>query len=105
MKIVQAKEFYIRLDKECDIKSLARELNSSQENILRNNPDIAIYPGEMIKVKTNDYISHIVRPTETLDLIANKYKTSKNRLVLDNNLASEKLYIGQIIKIYEKSTN
>jgi len=40
---------------------------------------------------------HIVRPLEKLQEIANRYSVSINDIIKQNNLKTEKLYIGQIL--------
>ena len=100
MKIKPCKEFYFRVrDADLDFNKIF----SSKENVTRNNPNLKFFAGEWIKVKTNDYISHIVRPAETIGDISKKYDKPKAQILSENNLQSEKLYIGQLIKIYEKS--
>lgn len=92
-------EFYFRIPNEnFDIYSV---LNTSKENVLRNNNKIKFYAGEYVKVKINDYISHVVKPAETLTSISNKYNVNINKLIKDNMLNNNKLFIGQILKIYK----
>ena len=68
----------------------------------RNNYQIPLYCGEMIKIKTNDYLTHFVKPTETIESISNKYDLSIEKLIRDNGLKNTKLFIGQRIKIYKE---
>lgn len=92
-------EFYFRIPNEnFDIYSV---LNTSKENVLRNNSKIKFYAGEYVKVKINDYISHVVKPAETLTLISNQYNVDVNKIIKDNMLNNNKLFIGQILKIYK----
>lgn len=99
MKVKMCTNFSYRItNKDMDIINL---LNTSKNNILRNNYDIDFYNGEWIKVKVNDYLTHIVKPTETLNNIAKKFNLSIEKIKLDNMLDGDKLYIGQILKIYK----
>ena len=54
---------------------------------------------EWIKVKVNNYISHVVKPAQTIDEIAQMYNQNISDIVEFNNLKSQKLFIGQILKI------
>lgn len=101
MKIKMAKSFWIRLNQVEKINSLCERYNSSKQNIIRNNPDLDLYLGEWVKVNVNDYITHFVKPAETLSSIAEKYSKSKQEIINDNALKSEKLFIGQYLKIYK----
>ena len=58
-----------------------------------------ISSGDIIILQKDNSFKHIVKPLETIIDIANKYKVSVNDIKLNNNLLSDKLYIGQILKI------
>ena len=47
---------------------------------------------------------HIVKKGDSLDSISSEYKISKERLMLFNNLKSEKIYLGQKIYLIPKPT-
>ncbi len=83
------------------LKDLCQKLNSSSENILRNNSKLNLYAGEWVKINVNDFLSYIVKPMETLNEVAKKFNLSKEKLMQDNNLTNERLFIGQSIKIYK----
>ena len=100
MKLKQCKKFKYRVQKCDDLKSICNKLNTSKENILRNNYNIPLYAGEWVEVITNDYFSHVVKPAQTLEEIAKLYQTDVDSLIKQNNLATNKLYIGQTLKIY-----
>ena len=69
-------EFYYQVKNET-MQELCNKFNTEKENILRNNNDIELYNGEWVKIKVNEYITHIVKPAENLDTICRKYnKTS-----------------------------
>lgn len=101
MDIVLAKEFLYRVKTGDTIKDLCIRYNTNKTNIIRNNDSIELYPGEWIKIKVNDYLSHFVKPMETLSKIAKQYDVSIEKLKSDNNLIETRLYIGQLIKIYK----
>ncbi len=92
-------EFFYRV--EDNVQDLFQHLNTSKENVLRNNEKIDLYCGEWIKVKKNNYISYHVKPTDTLSKIASQFNQNKEKIASDNSLNSEKLFIGQILKIYD----
>lgn len=102
MKVKLASEFFYRIQQNDDFKSLCKKFNTIETNIIRNNNQIPLYCGEMIKIKTNDYLTHFVKPTETIESISNKYDLSIEKLIRDNGLKNTKLFIGQRIKIYKE---
>ena len=97
MEIKQCKECYYRVTKQDE--EIYKTFNTCKENVLRNNETLPFYAGEWIKIKENDYIVHCVKPVETLDKIAKQYEISCEQIIKFNNLTSERLYIGQILKI------
>lgn len=99
MEIKQCKEFFYRVSN--NNEEVFNNFNTSKENILRNNETLPIYYGEWLKIKENDYIVHCVKPVETLEVIAKKYEVSCANIVEYNQLKTNKLYIGQILKIYK----
>ena len=99
MKIKLCDEFFYCVNKEKF--DLENEFNSCKENILRNNNKLKYYSGEWVKIKVNNYITHHVKPAETLSLIAKTYGTEKEKIIYDNDLKSDQLFIGQKLKIYK----
>ena len=95
------KQFVYRVKEEDDICYICKIFNTCKENILRNNNNIPLYAGELIEIKVNDYISHIVKPAESLKTICEEYNICKDDVIITNNLKTEKLYIGQMLKIYK----
>ena len=67
--------------------------------IIRNNPSIDLYEGEIIKVIRQTRKTHIVKPMETLDIIAKQHNITTQRLLELNNLNSKRLFVGQSIII------
>lgn len=102
MELEICEEFYYRIQNNNeDIYSI---FNTSKENVVRNNDKIKLYSGEWIKIKVNDYQTHIVKPAENLCFIANRYGITEQELIQQNNLKSTKLFIGQQLKINKKTT-
>ena len=101
MEIMLCDEFFYRVNSE-DI-NLFEQFNTSKENLLRNNENINLYCGEWVKIKVNDFKIHYVKPTQTLKEIADMYNIDIENLKKTNNLQSEKLFIGQILRIYDKN--
>lgn len=81
------------------LDSVCQQYSVNKNNIIRNNPSIDLYDGEMIKIvnKTTSY--HIVKPMETLSIIAKKYNIDEEKLIKINNLNSKRLFVGQSLKI------
>ena len=95
MKIKMCNSFYYRVD----ILDFHKQFNTSKQNIMRNN-NLDYYLGEMVKIKLNDYVIHTVLPMETIKSICEKYSISEDQLKEKNSLKSNKLFIGQQLKIY-----
>ncbi len=100
MKIKQSNQFFYRVQDGDNLLDLCQRFNTCKENIIRNNPSIEIYAGEWVVIKENKFKIHYVKPMETLLSIADMFNISKEKIIEDNNLTSEKLFIGQVLKIY-----
>ena len=96
LKIVET--FFYRINGEKSMADLYLKFNT--DTVVRNNPSINLYNGEWVKIKVNNYISHFVKPTENLTKIAEFYKIDKDKLIADNKLKGEKLFIGQLLRIF-----
>ena len=99
MEIKQSEEFFYRVTK--NNEAIFENLNSCEENVFRNNKNIAFYDGEWIRVKKNNFIIHHVKPMETIEKISSQYFVSVEKIINDNNLNSNKLFIGQELKIFK----
>ncbi len=55
--------------------------------------------GNFLLIKKSGEILHSVMPLEKLGDIAKKYSVSVASIINDNNLKTEKLFIGQILRI------
>lgn len=102
MEIKLPKEFDYRVMRGDSVESICEKFNTCKENILRNNPNLSLYAGEWIRIKVNDFVMHIVKPTETINDIARFHGVLKEKIINDNALSSEKLFIGQALKIYKQ---
>lgn len=100
--IRMCKDFYYRVQVGDTEKNLITKFNTSRQSIIRNNPSLELYAGEWVRIKINDYITHIVRPMDTIKKIASLYNIGVDKLITDNDLKHDKLYIGQTLKIYKK---
>ncbi|MBE7077007.1 MAG: LysM peptidoglycan-binding domain-containing protein [Clostridiales bacterium] len=101
MKLKLSKENYFRITNETE-KDLITKFNTTKDKIIRNNSDLKYYSGEWVKITSNDYITHVVKPMETLEKIAKIYDLTKEEIIVFNDLKNEKLFIGQVLKIKEK---
>lgn len=99
MNIEWCEEFYYRICKGDTVKILCEKFEIEEFNILRNNNKIPLYVGEMVKIEKKKYITHKVQPLETLKIISENYGIDIEDLKAINNLTTDKLYIGQTIKI------
>lgn len=99
MEIKLSDRFMYRIKPGDDYVSLCERFNTSKENIKRNNINIPLYAGEWVEINVNDYLTHIVKPTEKLIDIAEKHCTTIAKIMTDNNLETERLFIGQQLKI------
>lgn len=102
MKIKQADSFFYRIQSNITENVICSTLNTNKQNILRNNDNLNLYAGEWVKVTTNNYCVHVVKPVETLTSIAQKYDITVEKLLADNALKTDKLFIGQQLKILNK---
>ncbi len=84
-----------------DLIAISNKFNISPNKIIRNNPNVDFYEGEVVKLIYESNKTHIVTPTENLASIAQKYNTSIETLIKINNLNSTRLFIGQQLIINE----
>lgn len=82
-----------------NLESILNRYSVTINNIIRNNPNIDLYEGEIIKILRKMSKLHIVKPMETLNSISQKYDISIDELVKLNNLTTKRLFIGQSLRI------
>ncbi len=100
MEISICNEFFYRLAGETE-QELYSKFNTCKENVFRNNPNIPLYEGEWVKIKVNNYLTHIVKPLQTITSVANIHKVKEADVIKWNDLKTSKLFIGQHLKIYK----
>lgn len=102
MEIIEYKgtkfDYYQVKDGE-NLISLMNKFDLPANNIVRNNPNIDFYEGEVVKLIYQRNQTHIVKPMETLLSIAQKHGTTAERLIELNNLKSTRVFIGQTLII------
>ena len=96
MQIKMSHTFFYRVNK----LNFYKQFNTSKNNILRNNNNLEYYLGEMVRIKLNDYCVHTVLPMETIKSVCEKYNITEQELKDKNSLSTDKLFIGQQLKIY-----
>lgn len=95
----KAQYMWYQVQKNDNLNSILNTFSTTSNKVIRNNPNIDFYEGEMVKILQPTSITHIVKPLETLDTIAQKYNTDIEHLVKCNNLISKRLFIGQTLII------
>ncbi|MBQ7880330.1 MAG: LysM peptidoglycan-binding domain-containing protein [Clostridia bacterium] len=93
---------WYQVQKHDTLNSILSKFNATSNCLIRNNPNIDLYEGEMVKIVKQCTITHIVKPMETLDYIAQRYNTSVEKLISLNNLSSKRLFVGQTILVNNK---
>lgn len=93
--------------------SIARKYNTTVDELkrLNNLSSNLLSIGQILKIPTNDlqpsdnYLTYIVVKGDNLYSIAKRYNITQNELMEANNLSSNLLSIGQILKIPTNSQN
>ncbi|MBO5909969.1 MAG: LysM peptidoglycan-binding domain-containing protein [Clostridia bacterium] len=102
MEIIDCSKYeyvWYRIMSEDTLLSIADKLGVEVNAIIRNNNNIDLYEGEIVKIERKNDKMHIVKPMETLESISKKYNITKNRLIEINNLSSTRLFVGQMIAV------
>lgn len=85
--------------------SIARQFNTTINELmtLNNLTTSVLSVGQTLKIPTtttnNNYIEYVVKSGDSLYVIANKYGTNVNEIKRVNNLTSNLLNIGQVLRI------
>ena len=98
MEIKIKPQFLYRIQNE-SVHDLCKNFNAEKTGIIRNNNAYPCFAGEWVQINVNDYISHFVKPAQTIEDIAKIYGISPDKIIKDNYLTSTKLFIGQLIKV------
>lgn len=75
------------------------EQNKPQYNVASNNSESSSSSNNVSYTSKEDVVMHEVKSGETLKSIANKYGTNTSRIKKDNNLSSNTVSRGQVLKI------
>ena len=97
-------KYYIKKVSGDTLYAIARRYNTTVDEIkkLNNLSSNTLSIGQTLKIPVEDeanYISYIVERNDTLYAIAKKYNTTVNAIKELNNLVSDTLTIGQVLKI------
>lgn len=92
--------------------SIARDYNTTVNELmsLNNLTTSVLSLGQVLKLPSNagntdNYVEYVVKSGDSLYLIANRYNTTVNELKSLNNLSSNLLNIGQVLKIPRSETS
>lgn len=102
MKLINCNKgdfIWIQVQKNEDIDFILQKYDTTPNNIVRNNPKIDLYEGEIIKILLSKQKYHVVKPMENLKIIAQKYNLEEDEIINVNNLSSKRLFVGQRLKI------
>lgn len=102
MKIINCNTFdrvLVLVKKGDTLQEIAQCYNTHTHNIIRNNPNIELYEGEMVIIVRNNKKTHIVKPMQSLKSIALQHQTTVDNLIKINNLKSTRLFVGQMLML------
>ena len=91
--------FFVQIKNNQTLQDILTIYNTTLNNVIRNNPNIELYEGEIIKILNKTFQTHIVKPMETITSICEKYNIDVDYLIKINNLTSKRLFIGQNLKV------
>ena len=97
-------EFY-RVGKDDNLTTIMAKFEVGANSIIRNNPAVDFYEGEVVKILIQCNTIHTVKPLETLDGIASTYNTTSDNLVNFNDLQSKRVFIGQKLIVAKAKSN
>ena len=102
MKLIscnQNKFIFYQVQKGDTLTTILQKFSVTSKNIVRNDPKVDLYEGEIIKITFTINLQHIVKPMETLNAIAQKYNVEVETLIKLNDLKSKRLFVGQMLTI------
>ena len=102
MKLIECNQgefIWVQVNSDDTIHSLLQKYNVGISSLIRNNPSIDLYEGEVVKIIRKTNLRHIVKPMETLLDISQKHNVSVDDLIKWNNLTSKRLFVGQALII------
>ena len=84
----------IIIENDCSVNEFANKNKVKIDNIVFNNENL--FKGEVVVIK--HFKTHIVKPNETVELIAKLYNISQENLIKRNGIS--KLFVGQLLYIW-----
>jgi len=78
------------------LKDIAKQYNTNLE-VLKQNPTKELYAGQCIALTNLDKKYHVVKPAETIQTIAQKYKTTPEIILQKNKV--RQIFIGQLLEV------
>lgn len=84
------------------LESIASIFDVQINSIVRNNYNVDLYEGEVVKVVRQTQTYHIVKPMETLSSISSMYSVDMDTIIRINSLSSKRLFVGQKLVIFSK---
>ncbi|AFC28569.1 hypothetical protein PM3016_1651 [Paenibacillus mucilaginosus 3016] len=85
------------------LQRIAQKTGASLESIIRSNawPDGKLYIGHRLYIpeETRELVNYTVKPGETLEVIAQKFHTTKQAIMQKNHLDSDFVVAGQTLQI------
>lgn len=91
------------------IPGTAPSLPTAAAQVVNTTPNTPVYTPPVVNKPANttitNFVEHAVKPKEYLNKIAQDYNTTVEAIKSANNLTSNSLKIGQILKIPTESTN
>jgi len=80
------------------LEDIARIYNTTVASIKTYNPNLMeVHAGDCVFVGDINQVFYVVKPTDTLESIATKHNTSKEKIKQKNNL--KEIFIGQLLSI------
>jgi len=106
-KIEEKRDWLFYTCKDGDsLESVANLLHISKEEILKSNPMFSkIYAGCVLYICGLGKVRTVVAPLENLESIAQKYGTTVEKIKQDNNLKSDKVFVGMQLTVSTGESN
>ena len=89
--------YVYRIDKTETLQQVADKFNTSVAEISCRDTN-NVYEGDFVVIKKVNNRTHIVKPLETLSQIAKIYNVKEEDIAKNNDLKTNKLFIGQKLR-------